>query len=67
MTLFLAGNIHQGTEIFSVHSRGKQCAFMSLSSLLTAHNINPLFELSNATLNNVVLQGDKMYFNRSSR
>ena len=40
MTLFLSGNIHQGTEIFSVHSRDKQCAFMGLSSLLTTHIIN---------------------------
>ena len=38
MTLFLSGNTHQGTEIFSVHSRCKQYAFMSLSALLTAYN-----------------------------
>jgi hypothetical protein len=40
MTLFLSGNIHQGTEIFSVHSRGKQCAFTSLSALLTPGVLN---------------------------
>jgi hypothetical protein len=29
MALFLCDNIHQGHELFSVHSGGKQCAFMS--------------------------------------
>ena len=37
--LFCCGNIHQGHECFSGQSRGKQCAFMSLSALLTARNI----------------------------
>ncbi len=39
MALFLSADIHQGDERFSVHSRGKQCAFMGLSALLTARNI----------------------------
>ena len=44
--LFLSANIHQGDELFSVHSGGKPCkAFMSLSALLTARNI-PLFAWS---------------------
>ncbi len=60
MTLFLFANIHQGDELFSVHSRGKQCAFMSLSALLTARNI-PLFAWSFTTFNDVLIQGDKMY------
>ena len=60
MALFLSDNIHQGDELFSVHSRGKQCSFMSLSVLLTARNI-PLSAWSCATFNNVLTQGDKMY------
>ena len=60
MALFLSANIHQGDELFSVHSRGKQCAFMSLSALLTARNI-PLSAWSFTTFNNVLIQGDKMY------
>jgi hypothetical protein len=40
--LFLSGNIHQVDELFSVHSGGKRCAFMSLSALLTARNTNCL-------------------------
>ena len=60
MSLFLSANIHQGDELFSVHSRGKQCAFMGLSALLTARNI-PLSTWSFTTFNNVLIQGDKMY------
>ncbi len=32
MEFFLSSDIHQGDELFSVQSRGKQCAFMSLSA-----------------------------------
>ena len=39
MTLFLSSNIHQSDERFSVHSRGKQCAFMTLSAILTTQNM----------------------------
>ena len=60
MALFLSINIHQGDELFSVLSRGKQCAFMSLSAILAAEN-NPLINWSKSTLNNVLLEGDKMY------
>ena len=60
MALFLSSYIHQGDDIFSVQSRGKQCAFMSLSALLTAQNI-PLIDWSKTTFSNVLLQGDKMY------
>ena len=34
MALFLCANIHQGDKLFSVHSGGKQCAFMSLRRFL---------------------------------
>ena len=37
--LHIAGTFHQGDERFSVQSRGKQCAFMTLSAVLTAQNI----------------------------
>ena len=60
MALFLSSEIHQGDDLFGVQSRGKQCAFMSLSAVLTAQNI-PLIDWSKTTLNNVLLQGDKMY------
>ena len=52
MEFFLSSDIHQGDELFSVQSRGKQCAFMSLSAILTAQNI-PLIDWSKTTFNNV--------------
>ena len=58
MALFLSS---YGDDLFSVQSRGRQCAFMSLSALLTAQNI-PLIDRSKTTfINNALLQGDKMY------
>ncbi len=62
MALFFSANIHQGDERFSVHCRGKQCAFMSLSVLLTARNI-PLNLWSRITFKYALLQGDKMFLN----
>ena len=46
--LHIAGTFHQGDERFSVQSRGKQCAFMSLSAVLTAQNI-PVIDWSKTT------------------
>ena len=37
-----------------------ECAFMSLSAILTAQNI-PLIDWSTTTFNNVLSQGDKLY------
>ena len=62
MALFLSADIHQGDERFSVHSRGKQCAFMSLSALLTARNIS-LNSWWRITFKSALLQGDKMFLN----
>ena len=61
MALFFSADIHQGDERFGVHSRGKQCAFMSLLALLTARNI-PL-NLSRITFKYALLEGDKMFLN----
>ncbi len=65
MVLFLSANIHQGDDLFSINSRGKQCAFMSLSAVLTAQNI-PLSTWSKMTIDNVLLQADQMYLNALS-
>jgi hypothetical protein len=60
MALFLSSYIHQGDDLFSVQSGGKQCAFYQLiSAVLTDQNI--LIDWSKTTLNNVLLQGDKTY------
>ena len=39
MASFLCANIHQGDELFDVYCRGKQCALINISALLTARNI----------------------------
>ena len=54
--------IHQGREGFSGQSRGKQCSFINLSALLTAQTI-PVIEWNSTTIDNVLGQGDNMYFN----
>ena len=66
MTLCLPSNVHQGDELFSSQSKGKQCAFMSLSAVITAHN-KPLFNWSKTTFDNILLQGDKMYLKALTR
>ena len=48
MESFLSASVHQGDEVFSIQSRGKQCAFMSLSAILTAEHI-PWLEWSQST------------------
>jgi hypothetical protein len=49
MALFLSSKIHQGDDLFSVQSRGKQC-------------VMALNDWSKTTLNNILLtQGDIMY------
>ena len=58
MTLFVSANTHQGAECFNTESRGKQCAFMSLSAILTAERI-PLFEWSQSTIDNILVQDVK--------
>ncbi len=60
MELFLSANVHQGDELFSIQSRGKQCAFMSLSAILMAEHI-PLLEWSQSTFTNALVQGDRLY------
>ena len=60
-------NIHQGDELFSVLSRGKQCAFMSLSAILAAEN-NPLigilhFLSVHPLLRTLEIQGMPFIFN----
>ena len=63
MELFLSANIHQGNDLFSVYSRGKQCAFMCLSALLTARNNRAVW--SKTTLNNVLLQAWALTIHKS--
>ena len=38
MALFLSSDMRQSDDILCVHSSDKQCAFMTLSAILTAQN-----------------------------
>ena len=60
MSLFISANNNQGNEIFSPQSRGKQCAFISISALLTARHI-PLMNWTSTIFDNVLFRGDEMY------
>ena len=60
MALLLCATMHQGDERFSVQTRGKQCAFMSLAAVITAQS-NPLIDWS-TTMFDVLSQGDQMHF-----
>ena len=59
MALFLCATMHQGDERFSVQTRGKQCAFMSLEAVITAQK-NTLIDWSTTMFHNVLSQGDQM-------
>ena len=52
--------MHQGDERFSVQTREKQCAFMSLAAVIIAQN-NPLINWSTGSMLDVLSQGDQMY------
>jgi hypothetical protein len=41
MALFLFSKIHQGNDLFSVQSRGKQYAFISLSAVFNCLQLYP--------------------------
>ena len=53
MSLFLSVDFNQGDERFGVLSRGNQCAFVSLTSLVSARNIH-IFAWSKATTLNIL-------------
>ena len=66
MAVFLCATMHQGDERFSVQTRGKQCAFMSLAAVITAQN-NPLIDWPTTTFDNVLSQGDQIYLKTLNR
>ena len=58
--LIVGGNIHQADRRFSDVSRGRQCAFMSLSALLRA-NSSRVSQWTSHTVDQVLVEGDAMY------
>ena len=59
-TLFIRESIHQGDSRFSDISRGRQCAFMSLSALLWT-NSHDISTWTTETIDRVLFEGDAMY------
>ena len=62
MSLLVSGGFNQADERFTDESSGKQCAFMSLSALLTAQ-ITPVDQWNSTTVDSVLMQGNGMYLN----
>ena len=53
-------SIHQGHEAFSEHSRGQQCAFMSLPALLL-HRSYSVNSWTQTNIDNILFHGDRMF------
>ena len=62
MSLLVSGGFNQADERFTDDSRGKQCAFMTLSALLTAQ-ITPVDRWNSTTVDSALMQGNEMHLN----
>ena len=60
MITSIRGSIHQGHEAFSEHSRGRQCAFMSLAALLFNRS-NSVDLWTQTNINDILCHVDRMY------
>ena len=64
--LSIAGSSHQGHELFSEISRVRQCSFMSFSALLCAQSF-PVQHWDTSTVDQILIEGDRMYLNALER
>ena len=60
MITSIRGSIHQGHEAFSEHSRGRQCAFMSLAALLFNRS-NSVDLWTQTNIDDILCHGDCIY------
>ena len=60
--LSITGSSHQSHEHFSEISRGRQCSFMSFSALLCAQSFS-VRHWDTATVDQILIEGDRMYLN----
>ena len=60
MTTSIRGSIHEGHEAFSEHSRGRQCAFMSLTALLSTRS-NSVDLWTQTNIDDILCHGDRRY------
>ena len=61
MHVLAVGSVHQSHEMFGEESRGRQCGFMALCSILYELN-NPVTTWSANTIDDVIEHGDSLYF-----
>jgi len=60
MITSVRGSIHQGHEACSEHSRGRQCALMSLSALLFNRS-DSVDSWTQTDIDAILFRGDRMY------
>ena len=60
--LSIAGSSHQGHERFIEISRGKHCSFTSFSALLCVQSF-PVRHWDTTTVDQILMEGDRMYLN----
>ena len=60
--LSIAGSSHQSHKRFSEISKERQCSFMSFSALLCAQSF-PVRHWDTATVDQILIEGDRMYLN----
>ena len=58
LNLFVAGNIHQGSERFSDISRGRLFSFMSFSALLFTQTL-PTEQWTASNVDQIIAEGDR--------
>ena len=56
MITSIRGSIHQGHEALSEHSRGRQCAFMSLAALLSIDRIRSIYGHKQISMTSYVME-----------
>ena len=60
MVVCIQGSVHQGSNCFSNMTRGRQCAFMSLSALMFSHCL-PVQIWTSTNIDQILYYGDLMY------
>ena len=60
MITFTRGSIHQAHEVFSEHSRGRQCAFMSFAGFSV--DWIPVDSQAQASIDDILCHGDDFIY-----
>ena len=60
MHVYAVGSVHQGHEMFGEESRGRQCGFMALCSILFEQS-NSVCSWSTTSIDAILVNGDDLY------